>query len=59
MSLGQLIHVQFDTQPGFLRHLHTTVNDLQRRFGEALAVLPDPVGVDGGNVTRRGGRDVG
>jgi hypothetical protein len=34
-------------------------DDLQRVFGQALAVLPDPVGVNGRNLAGRGGTDMG
>ena len=54
MGLGQLVHIELDTQSRFLRHLHAALDYLQWGFGQALAVLPDPVGVDGSDFTRRG-----
>ena len=35
---------------------HMAVDNAQRLTGQALAVLPDPVGVDRGDLTRRGSR---
>ena len=51
--------VEFDTEAGRSRHGEVAVDDLERLLGDALAVLPDPVGVDGGDVARRRGGDVG
>jgi hypothetical protein len=37
----------------------STVGDAERVGGEALALLPYPVGVNGGDAAGRGGGDVG
>ena len=52
-------HVEFHTQAGLLGHLHVAAFNAQRLFGQALTVLPDPVGVDGGDLAWRGGADMG
>ena len=40
-------------RPGRSGTVELAVNDLQRVFGEALAVLPDPMGVDRGDFAGR------
>ena len=52
-------HVQLHPQARLLRHLHMAAHDLQGVFGQALAVLPDPVGVDGRDAARCGGAHMG
>ena len=47
--------VEFHTETGLLGHRQIAVDDLVGLLGDALAVLPDPVGVDGGDVAGCGG----
>src|SRR5690606_29343550 len=51
--------VDLDAQPRSVRQRDPPVLDAQRIAGEALAVLPDPVRVDGGDLAGRRGGDVG
>ena len=46
-------------RPGRSGTCELAVDDLQRVFGEALAVLPDPMRVDRGDFARRGRGHVG
>ncbi len=50
--------VDLDAQAGLLRDRDLASLDEQRLLGEALAFLPDPVGVHRGDVAGRGGADV-
>ena len=60
MRFHDLVHIQLYAQTRRSRNLYHTAFDFKRLFGQALvALLPDPVGVDGGNVARRGSRHVG
>ncbi|RMW13823.1 hypothetical protein ALP03_00918 [Pseudomonas amygdali pv. tabaci] len=59
MSLGQLVHVQLDAQPRLLGHIDLTADNLQRGLGQALAVLPDPVGINRRDVARCRSGNVG
>ena len=54
MGLLHLHHVQLHTQAWLLGHLHVAAFDLQWLLGQALAVLPYPVRVNGGDLARRG-----
>src|SRR5438270_12105801 len=45
--------VDFDTQARPVRHRDLAALDLERFLGQCLAVLPDPVGVDRGDVAGR------
>src|SRR5690606_36323152 len=49
------LHVGFDAKTWLVRHSNLAADDLQGLAREALlAFLPDPVGVDGGDVARCG-----
>ena len=52
-------HVDFEAEAGFVRYANETPLNFVRRFGEALAILPDPVGVDRRYLAWRGGTNVG
>src|ERR1035441_4585316 len=47
-----LRHVNLDAESWFVRRRDLAVHDSQGLFGEALAVLPDPVRVDRGDRSR-------
>src|SRR3954471_1374085 len=51
--------VDFDTQARPLRHGDLAALDLERLLGQRLAVLPDPVRVDRGDLAGGGGADMG
>src|SRR5580692_2932051 len=51
--------VDLDAKPGPVRHRDPAALDLQRLPGQGLAVLPDPVGVDRGDLARRRRADMG
>ncbi|MNE32919.1 hypothetical protein D3C80_1265520 [compost metagenome] len=59
MRLGQLVFIQLHPKPRPRRHVHMPVDDAQWFAGQALAVLPDPVGVDRSDFTRRRSRHLG
>ena len=46
-------HIELNTQAWFLWHLHMAFNYLQRLFCETVTVLPNPMGVNGGDFARR------
>src|SRR5450756_1548553 len=58
VRLFHLCHVELDAEAGCLRHLYHAALDAQRLLRQALAVLPDPVGVDRRHAARRGGAHV-
>src|SRR5581483_10738354 len=52
------IEVQLNAEAGALGQSNVAVSDLERIACEMLPVLPDPVGIDGGDVAGRGGGGV-
>ncbi|RLR17528.1 hypothetical protein D8L93_08495 [Sodalis-like symbiont of Bactericera trigonica] len=60
MGLHDTVHIQLHAKPRRWRHRHLAAANFQRRLGQVLiTLLPNPVGIDGGNVTRRGGGHMG
>src|SRR5215475_1460672 len=53
-----LCHIDFNAQPWTLGDCDRAFDNLERFFGEALAVLPDPMGVDRRDLPRCSSRDV-
>src|SRR5262245_66659887 len=53
-----LRHVYLDAETWPLRDLNRTLDDLERVFGQPLAVLPDPVRVNCSDLAGRGCSDV-
>ncbi len=59
MGSAHLLPVKLHAESRRVWHGNAAVNNLQRIFGQArVALLPDPVGIDGGGVARRGGADL-
>ena len=60
MSFHYPIHIELHAQTRFRRYLYHPAFNFKGLFGQTLVtLLPDPVGVDGGNFTRRCRRHVG
>src|SRR3712207_4299965 len=59
VRLLDLRHVQLHAEAGPVGDGHLAAGDARRLLRQPLAVLPDPVRVDGGDPARRGRRDVG
>src|SRR6185369_7822979 len=55
MRLFHFLHIDLDAESGFVGHGDLSACDAQRLLGEALPILPDPVSVDGSDLTRSGG----
>ena len=52
MRALERIDVELDAESWLLRNLDLAILDLERIFGELLAFLPNPVGVNGGDFPR-------
>ena len=60
MGFMDLIPVNLHAQPRRIRYGNLAIDDFQRIFRQAgFPFLPNPVGVDGGRVTRRRRANVG
>jgi hypothetical protein len=59
VSQFDLCHINFYTQAGLIRNADETFNNFERLFGQALALLPNPMSVNRGDLARRGGGNVG
>src|SRR5262249_50823196 len=57
MRCLDLRHVDLDTETRPVGNGNCATDDLQGLLGQALTVLPDPVGGDSGDLSRRGGGD--
>ena len=55
VRLLDLRHVDLDTEAGPLGNGDEPAHDPERLFRQTLAVLPDPMGVDCRDASRRGG----
>src|ERR1700691_5844983 len=53
------LQVDLDAQPGTGGQLDFAVDDGERLLGQALAILPDPVRIDGCYLSRSSGRYMG
>lgn len=51
VRLGHGVHVDIYAQAMLGRHLDVAAFNFQRFLGQTLTVLPDPVRVDGGDVS--------
>ena len=58
MRLVYRVHVKVHTETGLLWQCNLAIHNFQRIFGQALAVLPNPVGVYGRDPARCGGCDL-
>src|SRR5665213_495571 len=55
VGLFYLLHVDLDAETWFIRNCEFAVDDAERVLCYALAVLPDPVSIDCGDLAGRGG----
>ena len=55
MGALHFVHIQRDTQAGCIGHPHLPIDNLQRLFGQSLAILPYPVRIDRRDFAGRSG----
>src|SRR5271170_6461815 len=53
MRAGDLFHINLDSESGTIWHSEFSVHDLQWLLCKPLAVLPDPMRIDRGDLARR------